>query len=142
MRNILLHIWFHPVVTGDSSLRDEEEEWLINTPRKIQSLEFLNFCFCTPSRAAKMQYCTYTVGLYLQYFILEVIRLLRSRPRAKSYKDSDVFWHKPKILTSNSVGNQSFFLGCNQDNSQGSIFITKKKICLVLPEKEISNHID
>ena len=45
-----------------------------------------------------------------------------------------------EILTSNSLGTQLFFLGCNQDNIGGSNFITKKKICLVLPEKEISNH--
>ena len=45
-----------------------------------------------------------------------------------------------KILTSNSVGTISFFLGCNLDNNYGSNFITKKKICLVLPEKEISIH--
>ena len=45
-----------------------------------------------------------------------------------------------KILTSNSVGTQLSFLGCNQDNNPGSNFITKKKICLVLPEKETSNH--
>ena len=45
-----------------------------------------------------------------------------------------------EILTSNSVGTQLFFLGCNQDNNPGSNFINKKKICLVLPEKEISNH--
>jgi hypothetical protein len=45
-----------------------------------------------------------------------------------------------EILTSNSVGTQLFFLGCNQGNIGGSNFITKKKICLVLPEKEISNH--
>ena len=45
-----------------------------------------------------------------------------------------------EILTSNSVGTQLFFLGCNQDNIGGSNFITKKKICLVIPEKEISNH--
>ena len=45
-----------------------------------------------------------------------------------------------EILTSNSVGTKLFFLGCNQDNNCGSNFITKKKICLVLPEKEISNH--
>ena len=45
-----------------------------------------------------------------------------------------------EILTFNSVGTQLFFLGCNQDNIGGSNFITKKKICLVLPEKEISNH--
>ena len=44
-----------------------------------------------------------------------------------------------EILTSNSVGTQLFFLGCNQDNIGGSNFISKKKICLVLPEKEISN---
>ena len=47
---------------------------------------------------------------------------------------------KAEILTSNSVGTQLFILGCNQDNNPGSNFITKKKICLVLPEKEISNH--
>ena len=45
-----------------------------------------------------------------------------------------------EILTSNSDGTQLFFLGCNQDNNPGSNFITKKNICLVLPEKEISNH--
>ena len=45
-----------------------------------------------------------------------------------------------EILTSNSVGAKLFFLGCNQDNNHGSNFISKKKICLVLPEKEISNH--
>ena len=45
-----------------------------------------------------------------------------------------------EILTSNSVGTQLSFLGCNQDNIGGSNFITKKKICLFLPEKEISNH--
>ena len=45
-----------------------------------------------------------------------------------------------EILTFNSVGTQLFFLGCIQDNIGGSNFITKKKICLVLPEKEISNH--
>ena len=45
-----------------------------------------------------------------------------------------------EILTSNSVGAKLFFLGCNQDNNHGSNFIIKKKICLVLPEKEISNH--
>ena len=52
----------------------------------------------------------------------------------------DIGQAKAKILTSNSVGTQLFFLGCNQDNIGGSNFITKKKICLVLPEKEISNH--
>ena len=45
-----------------------------------------------------------------------------------------------EILTSYSVGTKLFFLGCNQDNNHGSNFIIKKKICLVLPEKEISNH--
>ena len=45
-----------------------------------------------------------------------------------------------EILTFNSVGTLLFFLGCNQDNIGGSNFIFKKKICLVLPEKEISNH--
>ena len=40
-----------------------------------------------------------------------------------------------EVLTSNSVGTQLFFLDCNQDNIGGSNFITKKKICLVLPEK-------
>ena len=45
-----------------------------------------------------------------------------------------------KILTSNSVGTQLFLLGYNQDNIVDSNFMTKKKICLVLPEKEISNH--
>ena len=39
-----------------------------------------------------------------------------------------------EILTSNSVGTQLFFLGYNQDNIGGSNFITKKKICLVLPK--------
>ena len=50
------------------------------------------------------------------------------------------FSNEAEILTSNSVGTQLFFLGCNQDNIGGSNFIIKKKICLVLPEKEISNH--
>ena len=45
-----------------------------------------------------------------------------------------------EILTSNSVGTQLFFLGCDLEKNPGSNFITKKKICLVLPEKEISNH--
>ena len=52
-------------------------------------------------------------------------------------KDWDIV---AEILTSNSVGTLLFFLGCNQDNTGGSNFITKKKISLVLPEKEISNH--
>ena len=47
---------------------------------------------------------------------------------------------RAEILTSNSVGRKSFFLGCNQEDNRGSNSITKKKICLVLPEKEISNH--
>ena len=45
-----------------------------------------------------------------------------------------------EILTSNSVGTKKNFFGCNQENNHGSNFIIKKKICLVLPEKEISNH--
>ena len=45
-----------------------------------------------------------------------------------------------EILTSNSVGAKLFFFGCNQDNNHDSNFIIRKKICLVLPEKEISNH--
>ena len=32
-----------------------------------------------------------------------------------------------EVLTSNSVGTQLFFLGCNQDNNPGSNYITKKK---------------
>ena len=54
--------------------------------------------------------------------------------------ENDLILSLAEILTSNSVGTQLFFLGCNQDNIGGSNFITKKKICLVLPEKEISNH--
>ena len=42
------------------------------------------------------------------------------------------FYTLAGILTSNSVSTKLFFLGSN--------FIIKKKICLVLPEKEISNH--
>ena len=60
-----------------------------------------------------------------------------------NYGWCDSGFHKlslAEILMSNSVGTQLFFLGCNQDNNPGSNFITKKKICLVLPEKEISNH--
>ena len=49
---------------------------------------------------------------------------------------------KAEVVTSISVGTQLVFLGCNQGNNHGSNFITKKKICLVLPEKEISNHIN
>ena len=61
-----------------------------------------------------------------------------------------VFWVKDeihqikqtlaKILTTNSVGTQLSFLVCNQDNNCGSNFMIKKKISLVLPETEISNH--
>ena len=40
-----------------------------------------------------------------------------------------------EILTSNSVGAQLFFLGCNQGNNHGSNFKTKKKICLVVTGK-------
>ena len=40
-----------------------------------------------------------------------------------------------KILTSNSVGTQLFFLGCHQDNNPGSNFITKKKNLLVSTRK-------
>ena len=47
-----------------------------------------------------------------------------------------------EILMFNSVGTQFVFLGCNQNNIGGSNFKSKKKICLVLPEKEISNHRD
>ena len=32
-----------------------------------------------------------------------------------------------EILTSNSVGTQLFFLGCNQDNISGSNLTTKKE---------------
>ena len=32
-----------------------------------------------------------------------------------------------EILTSNSVGTQSYLFGSNQDNNRGSNFITKKK---------------
>ena len=45
-----------------------------------------------------------------------------------------------EILTSNSFSTKLLFLGYNQDNNHGSNFIIKKKIGLVLPEKEISNH--
>jgi hypothetical protein len=43
-----------------------------------------------------------------------------------------------RILTSNSVGAQLFFLGCNQDNNHGSNFITKKKICLVHQKRKLA----
>ena len=51
-----------------------------------------------------------------------------------------IMYSLAEILTSNSVGTQLFFLGCNQDNDPGSNFVTKKEIYLVLPEKKISNH--
>ena len=44
-----------------------------------------------------------------------------------------------EILTSNFVGTQSFFLGCNQEKNRGYNFITKTKL-VGSPEKEISNH--
>ena len=40
-----------------------------------------------------------------------------------------------EILTSNSVGTQLFFLGCNQDNNCGSNFMTKKENLLGSPGK-------
>ena len=43
-----------------------------------------------------------------------------------------------EILTSNSVGTQGFFLGCNQDNNRGYNFITKKKICLVHQKRKLA----
>ena len=43
-----------------------------------------------------------------------------------------------EILTSNSVGTQLLFLGCNQDNNSGSNFITKKKICLVHQKRKLA----
>ena len=45
---------------------------------------------------------------------------------------------KAEILTSNSVGTQLLFLGCNQDNNSGSNFITKKKICLVHQKRKLA----
>ena len=68
------------------------------------------------------------------------------QPKFKTIVNLSAVWSSghqvtvAEILTSNSVGIQLFFLGCNQDNIGSSNFITKKKICLVLPEKEISNH--
>ena len=52
-----------------------------------------------------------------------------------------LIWRKTEG-SRNSVGTQLFFLGCNQDSNPGSNFITKKKICFVPPEKEISSHIN
>ena len=43
-----------------------------------------------------------------------------------------------EILTSNSVGTQLLFLGCNQDNNNGSNFITKEKICLVHQKRKLA----
>ena len=42
-----------------------------------------------------------------------------------------------EILTSNSVGTQWFFLGCNQDNNHGYNFITKKKNFLVHQKRKL-----
>ena len=58
-----------------------------------------------------------------------------------------IIWLKPEalplatlaeILTSNSVGTQLFFLGCNRDNNHGSNFITKKKIFLVHQKRKLA----
>ena len=43
-----------------------------------------------------------------------------------------------KILTSNSVGTQLFFLGCNQDNIGGSNFITKKKFAWFYQKRKLA----
>ena len=43
-----------------------------------------------------------------------------------------------EILTSNSVGTQCFFFGCNQDNDSGNNLITKKKICLVHQKRKLA----
>ena len=43
-----------------------------------------------------------------------------------------------EILTSNSVGTQSFFLGCNQDNIGGSNFITKKKFAWFYQKRKLA----
>ena len=43
-----------------------------------------------------------------------------------------------EILTSNSVGTQLYFLGCNQDNNHDYNFITKKKICLVHQKRKLA----
>ena len=67
------------------------------------------------------------------------------QPKFKTIVNLSAVWSSghhltvAEILTSNFVGIQLFFLGCNQDNIGGPNFITKKKICLVLPEEEISN---
>ena len=37
-----------------------------------------------------------------------------------------------EILTSNSVGTQCFFLGCNQDNDSGNNFTGGPRITLIL----------
>ena len=67
-------------------------------------------------------------------------KLVQVKVQLKFDKELSIELTLAEILTSNSVGTQLFFLGCNQDNNPGSNFINKKKICLVLPEKEISNH--
>jgi hypothetical protein len=53
---------------------------------------------------------------------------------------ADLFLRKTlaKRLTSNSVGKQLFFLGCNQDNNLGSNIIRKKKICLVHQKRKLA----
>ena len=43
-----------------------------------------------------------------------------------------------EILTSNSVGTQLFFLGCNQDNIGGSNFITKKKFAWFYQKRKLA----
>ena len=43
-----------------------------------------------------------------------------------------------EILTSNYVGTQWFFLGCNQDNNRGFNIITKKKICLAHQKRKLT----
>ena len=70
----------------------------------------------------------------------KVVLLIKNSSIKKFLEGFGQFLTSAEILTSNSVGTQLFFLGCNQDNIGGSNFIIKKKICLVLPEKEISNH--
>ena len=70
-----------------------------------------------------------SIPMYYEKYVWMMIKLVSTHNLAIA-----------QILTSNSVGTQLFFLSCNQDNNHGFNFITKKKICLVLPEKEISNH--
>ena len=53
-------------------------------------------------------------------------RFWHQLPRSTS---AALFWFSlAEILTSNSLGTQLFFLGCNQDNVGGSNFITKKNL--------------